>query len=91
MQQKHQIFKACETLGGCIIFLDELDGLATSRDQGDIHEARAPENVDEHSNRTVAALLQLCPPPPRGSCCQHPAANTRSSKRVKPWVAASYS
>jgi hypothetical protein len=41
------------------------DSLATSRDQGDMHEARAPANVYEHSNRTVATLLQLCPPPPR--------------------------
>lgn len=28
-----QLFKACEALGGCIIFLDELDSLATSRDR----------------------------------------------------------
>lgn len=44
-----QIFKACEALGGCIIFLDELDSLATSRDQGDMHEA---------SRRLLGVLLR---------------------------------
>ena len=33
-----EIFEACEELGNCIIFLDEIDSLATSRD-GDMHEA----------------------------------------------------
>lgn len=46
---QHQIFKACEALGGCIIFLDELDSLATSRDQGDMHEA---------SRRLLGVLLR---------------------------------
>lgn len=44
-----QIFKGCEALGGCIIFLDELDSLATSRDQGDMHEA---------SRRLLGVLLR---------------------------------
>lgn len=44
-----KIFKACEALGGCIIFLDELDSLATSRDQGDMHEA---------SRRLLGVLLR---------------------------------
>ena len=32
-----KIFKACEALGNTILFLDEIDSLATTRD-GDIHE-----------------------------------------------------
>jgi SpoVK/Ycf46/Vps4 family AAA+-type ATPase len=44
-----QLFKACEALGGCIIFLDELDSLATSRDRADMHEA---------SRRLLGVLLR---------------------------------
>lgn len=44
-----QIFTGCEALGGCIIFLDELDSLATSRDQADMHEA---------SRRLLGVLLR---------------------------------
>eukprot|EP00878_Enallax_costatus_P021941 GHUV01023255.1.p1 GENE.GHUV01023255.1~~GHUV01023255.1.p1 ORF type:complete len:291 (+),score=55.39 GHUV01023255.1:158-1030(+) len=44
-----QLFKACESLGGCIIFLDELDSLATSRDRSDMHEA---------SRRLLGVLLR---------------------------------
>jgi hypothetical protein len=44
-----QLFKACEALGGCIIFLDELDSLASSRDRADMHEA---------SRRLLGVLLR---------------------------------
>ncbi len=33
-----QIFKAATALGGCILFIDELDALATSRDSHSMHE-----------------------------------------------------
>jgi SpoVK/Ycf46/Vps4 family AAA+-type ATPase len=44
-----QLFKACEALGGVVIFLDELDSLATSRDRADMHEA---------SRRLLGVLLR---------------------------------
>jgi SpoVK/Ycf46/Vps4 family AAA+-type ATPase len=34
-----QLFRAAEALGGAVLFLDELDALATSRDRADTHEA----------------------------------------------------
>jgi SpoVK/Ycf46/Vps4 family AAA+-type ATPase len=36
-----EAFRASEALGGCIIFLDEVDSLATARG-GDMHEVKAP-------------------------------------------------
>ena len=33
-----KIFECCEKLGGCIVFLDEIDSLATSRNS-EMHEA----------------------------------------------------
>lgn len=35
-----QAFSAAEALGGCIVFLDEIDSLATTRG-GDMHEVRS--------------------------------------------------
>jgi SpoVK/Ycf46/Vps4 family AAA+-type ATPase len=55
-----QLFKSCEALGGCIIFLDELDSLATSRDRQDMHEASRRllgvllREIDGFDNSTVA-------------------------------------
>jgi ATPase family associated with various cellular activities (AAA) len=34
-----QVFDACEELGGAIIFMDEIDAIAASRDSGNMHEA----------------------------------------------------
>ena len=34
-----KVFDACEELGGSIVFIDEVDALATSRDQSGMHEA----------------------------------------------------
>ena len=34
-----QVFDACEDLGGSIVFLDEIDAIAASRDTGTMHEA----------------------------------------------------
>jgi SpoVK/Ycf46/Vps4 family AAA+-type ATPase len=48
-QNLAKLFKACKVLGGCIIFLDELDSLATSRDRSDMHEA---------SRRLLGVLLR---------------------------------
>jgi SpoVK/Ycf46/Vps4 family AAA+-type ATPase len=56
-----KLFKACEALGGAIIFLDELDSLATSRDRADLHEASRRvlgvllREIDGFENSSVAA------------------------------------
>ncbi|CAM9719179.1 unnamed protein product, partial [Heterosigma akashiwo] len=44
-----QIFEACDELGGAIIFIDEIDALATSRDTGQMHEA---------TRRVLSVVLQ---------------------------------
>lgn len=43
------IFDACDDLGGAIIFIDEVDALAGSRDKGDMHEA---------TRRVLSVILQ---------------------------------
>eukprot|EP00775_Hariotina_reticulata_P002482 gene2482-2786_t len=48
-QNMAKLFQSCEALGGAIIFLDELDSLATSRDRADMHEA---------SRRVLGVLLR---------------------------------
>ncbi|KAF6251022.1 P-loop containing nucleoside triphosphate hydrolase protein [Scenedesmus sp. NREL 46B-D3] len=58
-QNMAKLFKACEALGGCIIFLDELDALATSRERADMHEATRRllgvllREIDGFDNTTV--------------------------------------
>lgn len=47
-QNLTQIFDACEDLGGCIMFLDEIDSLAGSRDQ----------NMFEATRRILSVLLR---------------------------------
>ncbi|MEW5311047.1 MAG: hypothetical protein WDW38_002793 [Sanguina aurantia] len=47
-KQLSQVFRAAEALGGCILFLDELDALGGSRDS-DMHEA---------SRRVLSVLLR---------------------------------
>jgi ATP-dependent 26S proteasome regulatory subunit len=32
------VFKSAETLGGAILFFDELDALGGNRERGDVHE-----------------------------------------------------
>jgi len=44
-----QVFKAAQKLGGCIIFLDELDSLGANRENADSHEA---------SRRLLSVLLR---------------------------------
>ncbi|CAM9690633.1 unnamed protein product, partial [Phaeothamnion confervicola] len=44
-----QIFEACDEIGGAIIFIDEIDALATSRSSGNMHEA---------TRRVLSVLLQ---------------------------------
>lgn len=43
------IFDACDDMGGAIIFIDEVDALAGSRDKGDMHEA---------TRRILSVILQ---------------------------------
>ncbi len=47
-QNLSQIFDACEDLGGCILFMDEIDSLAGSRDQ----------NMFEATRRVLSVLLR---------------------------------
>jgi len=44
-----QVFDTCDQLGGAIIFIDEIDALATSRDTGQMHEA---------TRRVLSVILQ---------------------------------
>jgi hypothetical protein len=71
-----QVFKAAKGLGGAIIFLDELDALATSRDR-EMHE------VSPHSSQgvtcgerthTVPVCLYAQPISRGARCCPVPCA-----------------
>jgi SpoVK/Ycf46/Vps4 family AAA+-type ATPase len=75
-----QIFDACEEIGTCILFIDEIDTLATKRD-GEMHEA---------TRRVLSVLLRRIEGFERSSTLVIAATNRRSdldevSKVVLMW------